>query len=187
VVPGGPIPLTTRQAGIAAAAVLAVALAVSLLLPGAAALQARSTVPPGAVVVGRVSFLPADGWVVVRSAPDAVLIARAGTQLLVSYQPSAAELDPVTTLRTLERQLAQEEGQTRAVGGVRTFQTVTGERGYLQAYASPGTTGALGVVPVQEPDAAVLIRAAGPATSFSPLSGEVAEMITGLRLRAGGA
>jgi hypothetical protein len=181
--PGGPLPLTLRQAGLAAAAVVAVALVVSLALPVAAALGARRIVPPGAVVVGEASLLPADGWVVAdRSAEgDAVLLARAGTQLLVRYETGSG--DPLAALADLTRATAQEAPELGAVGGVRTFTTVTDDRGYLQAIASPGTTGALAVVAGER--ARVLVQAAGPATSFSPLSGQVGEMVTGIRLREG--
>ncbi len=190
--PGGPIPLTLRQAGIAAALVLAVALATSLLLPVAAAVQARRVVPPGAVVVGGASFLPADGWGVVESGPDAVVLARAGSKMLVRYDEDGdGGGDPLVSLRALADRTAAAAPQVRPVGGVRTFRTVTEDVGYLQAFASPGTTGALAVVARAPAEGAaagtaagpqVLVEAVGPATSFAPLSGQVSEMVAGMRL-----
>jgi hypothetical protein len=187
---GGPLPLTLRQAGIAAALILVVALGASLLLPVAAAVEARRIVPPGAVVVGRASFLPADGWVVVESAQDAAVVARAGTRMLVRYQPASSSGSRTTSeaaqaarsqLRTLTDTARQGSPEVAAIGGVRAFQTTTEDPGFLQALASPGTTGALAVVGGRTAD--VVVQAAGPATSFAPLSGQVAEMVTGLRLQ----
>ncbi len=187
-VPSGPVPLTLRQAGVAAALILAVALATSLLLPVVAALQARFVVPPGAVVVGRASFLPADGWAVVETRQDAVVLARAGTSMLVRYDASASPVsDPAGTalgsLQDLAARTVQEAPDVRVVGGVRSFSTTTQDPGYLQALASPGTNGVLAVVGGE--DAQVVVEAAGPSTSFAPLFGQVGEMVTGLRLQEG--
>jgi hypothetical protein len=184
-VPGGPLPLTMRGAGLAAALVLVVGLGVSLLLPVAAAIEARRVVPPGAVVVGRASFLPADGWVVTSggTGQDEVVVSRAGTQMLVRYQGSAA--DPVATLRRLLGTAASQDPDLRTVGGARTFTTPSQDAGVLQPFASAGSTGAVAVVGGEE--SAVLVEAVGPATSFAPLFGQVGEMVTGIRLQEGGA
>ena len=177
--PGGPVPLTLRQSTVAAVLILLVGLGAALLAPFAAALEARRVTPPGSVTAGQAIVLPADGWVVQTQDTDAVLLTRGGARLIVQWQPGTPP-EPQTALATLGAATQQEVPGARGFGGVRQFTTPSRDPGYLEAFAAPGTTGAIAVVQASFGQAA--IQAIAPSTTFSQVSDDIVTMITGLRI-----
>src|ERR687884_234709 len=89
-----------RQSAVAAVIILVIGLGAALLTPVAAAVEARRVTPPGAVTVGQAVVLPAPGWRVQAQQTNAVLLTRAGAQLVVRWQPGAPP-DPRTGLAAL--------------------------------------------------------------------------------------
>jgi hypothetical protein len=169
-----------RQSAVAAILVLLVGLGAALGTPIAAALEARRVTPPGAIPVGQAVLLPAAGWVVQGQQADAVLLTRSGAQLVVRWEPGAPP-DPQTGLRELADSTQQAVPDARGFGGVRTFTTPSGDAGYLEPFAAPGTTGAIALV--QSPDGEAVVQAVAPSTTFSSVSDDLVSMITGLRVK----
>jgi hypothetical protein len=184
--PGGPLPLTMRQSAVAAVLVLLVGLGAALLTPIAAAGEARRVTPPGSVTAGPVVVLPAPGWTVQAQQTNAVLLTRAGAQMVVRWQPGTPP-SPQTGLAALAAATRQAVPDARSFGGVRPFTTPSGDAGYLEPFAGPGTTGAIALVIPAAPTAggAALVQALAPSTTFSQVSDDVLSMITGLRIRRG--
>ncbi len=182
--PGGPLPLTLRQSAVAALVILVVGLGAALLTPVAAALEARRVAPPGSVTAGQAVVLPADGWVVQAQDTDAVLLTRGGARLIVQWQPGTPP-EPQTALATLGAATEGEVSGARGFGGVRQFTAPSRDPGYLEAFAAPGTTGAIAVVQASFGQAAV--QAIAPSTTFSQVSDDILTMITGLRILRGAA
>jgi hypothetical protein len=180
---GGPLPLTMRQSAVAALVVLVVGLGAALLTPIAAAVEARRVTPPGGVTAGQAVVLPAAGWTVQARQADAVLLTRGGAQLVVRWQRGRPPA-PQAGLAALASSTQQAVPGARSFGGVRQFVTPTGDPGYLEPFAAPGSTGAIALV--QAPDGEALVQALAPSTTFSQVSGDLISMITGLRVRRGG-
>lgn len=171
-----------RQSAVAAVIILVVGLGAALLTPVAAALEARRVTPPGSVTAGSAVVLPAAGWTVQEQQANAVLLTRGGAQLIVRWQPGT----PPTAqegLSALAAQTRQVVPDARSLGGVRQFTTPSGDPGYLQPFAGPGTTGAIALVTGS--DGVALVQALAPSTTFSQVSDDILSMITGLRLRRG--
>jgi hypothetical protein len=171
-----------RQSAVAAVIILVIGLGAALLTPVAAALEARRVTPPGGVTVGQAVVLPAAGWRVQARQTNAVLLTRAGAQLVVRWQPGAPS-DPRTGLAALASATRQAVPDARSFGGVRRFTSPSGDPGYLEPFAAPGSTGAIALVTAS--DGAALVQALAPSTTFSQVSDDVLSMITGLRVRRG--
>jgi hypothetical protein len=169
-----------RQSAVAAIIVLVVGLSAALLTPLAAAREARRVTPPGSVTAGQVVVLPAPGWTVQAQQTDAVLLTRAGAQLVIRWQPGTPPT-PQIGLATLASATRQAVPDAREFGGVRQFTTPTGDRGYLEPFAAPGSTGAIAFVPA--PNGAATAQALAPSTTFSQVADDVITMITGMRIR----
>ena len=182
-VPGGPLPLTMRQSAVAAVVVLVLGLGAALLTPVAAAFEARRVTPPGAVVAGQASLIPAPGWAVEQQDTGAVLLSRAGARMLVRWQPGVPP-DPSAGLSSLARTTRQDVPDASQFGGVRQFSTPSGDPGYLAPFAAPGSTGAIALVRSTEGEATV--QALAPSTTFSAVSDDLISMITSIRIRRGG-
>jgi hypothetical protein len=180
--PGGPLPLTKRQGLIAAIIVLVVGLGAAFGTPIAAALGARRVTPPGSITVGQAVILPAAGWTLEARETNAVLLTRAGAELVVTWEPGTPP-DPQTAVNRLAAATEQAIPGTRGFGSVRQFKSPSGDPGYLEPFAASGTTGAIAVVqaPVGEADA----QAVAPSTTFGSVSDDVLTMITGIRIRRG--
>ena len=71
----------------------------------------------------------------------------------------------------------------RGFGGVRRFTTPSGDPGYLEPFAAPGSTGAIALVDTPGGDA--LVQALAPSTTFGQVSDDLITMITQLRVRRG--
>jgi hypothetical protein len=171
-----------RQSAIAAIVVLVVGLGVALLTPLAAAVEARRHTPPGGVVAGQATILPADGWIVEEKTTDAVLLNDAGARMLVQWRPGAPP-DAQTALSSLAQATTGSAPDAVRFGGARQFVTPTGDTGYLEPFAAPGSTGAIAVVLSSQGEATV--QALAPSTTFSQVADEIVSMITGLRIRRG--
>jgi hypothetical protein len=184
--PGGPLSLTMRQSAVAAVLVLIIGLGAALLTPIAAAVEAQRVTPPGSVTAGPVVILPADGWTVQAQRADAVLLTKSGAQMIVRWQAGASPT-PQAGLAALAAATRQVVPDARSFGGVRPFTTPSGDAGYLEPFAGPGTTGAIALVISRSPAAqgAALVQALAPSTTFSQVSDDVLSMITGLRIRRG--
>ena len=178
--PGGPLPLTVRQSAVAAILALVVGLGAALLTPIAAAFQASRVVPPGAVVVGQASVLPAPGWTVEQRAADAVLLTRSGAQVVVHWAPGAPPADPAESLGALAAATQRLVPEARSFGSPRRFTSPSGEPGYLAPFAAPGSTGAIAIVVGRQGQAHV--QALAPSTTFASLADDVLGMITGIRI-----
>jgi hypothetical protein len=173
-----------RQAAVAAVIILVVGLGAALLTPIAAAVEARHVTPPGSVTAGPVVVLPAPGWTVQAQQANAVLLSRGGAQMIVRWQPGTPP-SPQAGLAALEAATRQAVPDARAFGGARQFSSPSGDPGYLEPFAAPGSTGAIGLVVSTTPAGVALAQALAPSTTFSQVSDDVITMITGLRVRRG--
>jgi hypothetical protein len=180
--PGGPLPLTMRQSAVAAIVVLLVGLGAALGTPIAAALEARRVAPPGSITAGRAVVLPAAGWTLQGRQADAVLLTRGGAQMVVRWEPGTPP-DPQTAVSRLADSTAQAVPGARGFGGARRFTTPSGNTGYLEPFAAPGTTGAIAVV--QGSNGQAVVQAVAPSTTFGAVSDDVLSMITGIRIQSG--
>lgn len=180
--PGGPLPLTMRQSAVAAVVILLVGLGGALLTPIAAAVEARRVTPPGSVTAGQVVVLPAPGWSVQARQANAVLLTRGGAQFVVRWRPGTPP-SPQAGLSELASATREAVPDARSFGGVRRFTTPTGDPGYIEPFAAPGSAGAIGLVTAT--NGAALVQALAPSTTFSQVSDELLSMITGLRVRRG--
>jgi predicted component of type VI protein secretion system len=172
-----------RQGAVAAVVILIVGLGAAVFTPIAAAVEARRVTPPGGVVAGEAVIVPAPGWTVQTQQTNAVLLTRAGAQMLVQWEAGTPP-PPQQALAVLASATEQAVPDTRALGGVRPFTTPSGDPGYLQPFAAPGTTGAIAVV--QSTTGQALVQAVAPSTTFSEVADDLISMITGLRIRRGG-
>ena len=180
--PGGPLPLTMRQGAVAAIIVLLVGLGAALGTPIAAALEAGRVAPPGSLTVGQAVVLPAAGWAVQDRQSNAVLLTRGGAQLLIRWEPGTPP-DPRTALSRVAASTQQVVPDARGFGGARAFSTPSGDSGYLEPFAAPGTTGAVGVV--QGPGGQAVVQAIAPSTTFGSVSDDLLSMITNIRIQRG--
>ena len=172
-----------RQSAVAAIAILIVGLGAALGAPIAAALEAGRVAPPGSITVGRAVVLPAAGWTLQAQQTNAVLLTRGGAQMVVRWEPGTPP-DPQTAISRLAEQTAQAVDGARGFGGVRRFTTPSGDAGYLQAFAAPGTTGAIAVV--QGANGQAVVQAIAPSTTFGSVSDDLLSMITEIRIQRGG-
>jgi hypothetical protein len=181
---GGPLPLTMRQGAVAAVIILIVGLGAALLTPIAAAVQAQRVTPPGSVSAGPVVVLPAEGWTLQAQQTNVVLLTESGAQLLVRWAPGAPPT-PQAGLSALEAATRQVAPEASSFGGARRFSISTGEPGYLEPFAGPGSTGVIAVVIATTPQGTALVQALAPSTTFSQVSDDILTMIAGMRIRRG--
>jgi hypothetical protein len=171
-----------RQSAVAAIVVLVVGLGAALGAPLGAALEARRVTPPGSVTAGQAVVLPAAGWTLQARRADAVLLTHGGAQMLVRWEPGTPP-DPRTAVSALEDATEQVVPGARGFGGVRQFTAPSGDAGYLEPFAAPGTTGAIAVV--RAPNGQAVVQAVAPSTTFGSVSDDLLSMITGIRIQRG--
>jgi hypothetical protein len=169
-----------RQSAVAAIVVLVIGLGAALGTPIAAALEARRVTPPGGVTAGQAVVLPAPGWQVQAQETNAVLLTRGGAQMVVRWDPGTPP-DPQTSLSRLAAATQQVVPDARGFGDARQFSTPSSDRGYLQPFAAPGTTGAIAVVQASNGEA--LVQAIAPSTTFGSVADDLLSMITGIRIQ----
>jgi hypothetical protein len=169
-----------RQSAVAAIVVLVIGLGAALGTPIGAALEARRVTPPGSITAGQVVILPAAGWTVEDRQTNAVLLTRGGAQMLVRWEPGTPP-DPQTAVSRLADATEQAVPGARGFGGVREFTTPSGDAGYLEPFAAPGTTGAIAVV--QAPNGQAVVQAIAPSTTFGSVSDDILSMITDIRIQ----
>jgi hypothetical protein len=178
--PGGPLPLTMRQSALAAIAVLVIGLGAALGTPIGAALEARRVTPPGSITAGQAVVLPAAGWALQARQTNSVLLTRGGAQMVVRWEPGTPP-DPQTAVSRLADSTEEAVPDARGVGRVRQFTTPSGDAGYLEPIAAPGTTGAIAVV--QASDGQAVVQAVAPSTTFGSVSDDLLSMISGIRIQ----
>jgi hypothetical protein len=171
-----------RQSAVAAIAVLVIGLGAALGTPIGAALEARRVKPPGSITAGQAVVLPAAGWALQGRQTHAVLLTRGGAQLVVRWEPGTPP-DPQTAVSRLADSTEQALPDARGVGAVRHFTTPSGDPGYLEPFAAPGTTGAIAVV--QASNGQAVVQAVAPSTTFGSVSDDLLSMISGIRIQRG--
>jgi hypothetical protein len=171
-----------RQSAVAAIVVLVIGLGAALGTPIGAALEARRVKPPGSITAGQAVILPATGWALEAQQTNAVLLTRGGAQMVVRWEPGTPP-DPQTAVRRLADTTEQAVPDARGVGGVRQFTTPSGDPGYLEPIAAPGTTGAIAVV--QAPNGQAVVQAVAPSTTFASVADDLLSMISEIRIQRG--
>lgn len=167
---------------VAAIVVLVIGLGAAFGTPIAAALGARRVTPPGSITAGQAVILPASGWTLQARQTNAVLLTRAGAELVVRWEPGTPP-DPQTAVNGLAAATEQAVPGARGFGGARQFTTPSSDPGYLEPFAAPGTTGAIAVV--QASTGQAVVQAIAPSTTFGSASDDLLSMITGIRIRRG--
>jgi hypothetical protein len=136
------------------------------------------------VAAGPVVVLPASGWTVQAQQTNAVLLTRGGAQMVVRWRPGAPPT-PQQGLVALAAATRQAVPDARSFGGVRGFTSASGDPGYLEAFAAPGSSGVIALIIPTSPQGMATVQALAPSTTVGQVTDDVLSMITGLRVRRG--
>lgn len=178
----GPMPLS-RTAGWAwAAFVLLGTMVFSLLIPTAATRWSAVAVPPGAVVFGEASVIPAEGWSVTSETVTSVTLSNGGVSAVFRSLPADGKSAALRVADLAEDTRARTTALT-VESQPHPFSTPGRTPGQLIALAGTNQTGL--VASVVDGPQAVDVVAVGELTQFGEAVSDIQQMLESIRIRSG--
>ncbi len=175
----GPLPLSRRAALWAAAGVFFGTLFLGVGLPLLATRVADVRVPPGALVFGNASIIPAEGWSQAERTETSITLEQAGVWITFRSLPSP-EQTAAQRVQVLSDRMQGESPQLAGVSDPVPFTTPTKDVGQLIALASATQTAL--VASVVDSGDAVDTESLGEAKQFGEVIDEVQGMIESIRI-----
>ncbi len=179
----GPIPLSVPAAVLWALGILSGTLFFGFGLPVLASRIAEVTVPPGAIVFGYASVIPAQGWTQTSATASSVTLDNNGVWITfrsVSAQGESAAARAVG----LSDQMRLTYPQLTVASDPSPFWTPTQSQGQLIALA--GTSQTAIVASVVEAGQAVDVESLGESTQFGEAVADIESMMESIRILESG-
>lgn len=179
----GPLPLSRLAGWVWAAVVLFGTLFFGFGLPLIAGNVSKVTVPPGALVFGSGSVVPADGWTVAQRTPFTVTLDNKGVAVTFTSSPAEGESAAVRAL-AVAQQMRRTYPQLTVSSALQPFTTDSGDPGQLTAVAGISQTGiAASIVRAGQ---AVDVESLGQTTQFGESIIDIEAMLNSVRIVGAG-
>lgn len=174
----GPLPLSGLAGWWWAAVVLLGTVSFGYGLPLIADNVAKVTVPPGSVVFGSASVIPAEGWTVVQRTAFSVKLDNRGVVITFTSVPAAGQSAAVRAL-AVAQEMRRTYPQLTVTSALQPFTTAAGDAGQLAALAGPDQTAI--AASIVQAGQAVDVSSLGQATQLGESISVIEEMLDSVR------
>lgn len=175
----GPLRLSLIGGWLWALVVLSGTLFIGYGLPRIAGGVAQVTVPPGALVFGSASVLPAEGWTVAQRSPFAVALDNKGVVVTFTSAPAAGQSAAVRAL-SVAGEMRAKYPQLTVSSELQPFTTAVGDAGQLTALAGTSQTGI--AASIVQAGQAVDVESLGQSTQFGESINDIEDMLDSVRI-----